>query len=386
MKITIISNVFPYPKSGILPGIERYAENLVEIFKILDIEIKIVTSFWNGGTRHDLYKGVPILRIYETRKLFGKLGSLFRLNHISFGLNLFNKRNFTFFKDSDLIIMLQPFGFSSLFKLKKIPVITIAHHFQHSTMFQEYFELPFFHLLQKNQYYIHRNIVAVSETTKKDIVDYFSLNPKDVRVIPTAVNSEIFNPINKDRSIKVKYGDNILIYAGPFIYRKRILDIIKAMPEVLSEVPNAVLFLVGDGLYLDKCKSLSNQLGVSNNVIFFGFVEFEVLLGLIASSDIFIFPSEKEGCPQILLEAMANQLPIICANIYPMSEIIGNGGITFRVHDSRDLAKKIIYLLKNKEERMKLGKNALEIIRKKYELKQVANEFLKLFKDLNVYK
>jgi len=56
MKITIISPVFPYPNRGILGGIERVVENLSIFFKKLNHNVKIVTTYWNGGNRYDKYR------------------------------------------------------------------------------------------------------------------------------------------------------------------------------------------------------------------------------------------------------------------------------------------------------------------------------------------
>ncbi len=116
MKISIVTLAFPYPRSGGLPGIENSVENLAISLKKLGHQVKIITSFWNGGKRKDNYKGIPILRILDSKALFGKAGSIFQLNHLSFGLNLIRKKNFKFFSDSDAIIMPLAIGFTKFFK------------------------------------------------------------------------------------------------------------------------------------------------------------------------------------------------------------------------------------------------------------------------------
>ena len=71
---------------------------------------------------------------------------------------------------------------------------------------------------------------------------------------------------------------------------------------------------------------------------------------------------------------MASGAPVICANRSPMSEIIGNGGVTFNVNDSKDLAKKIIQLLKNQENLKILKENAIRRA-KKYSWERVIKIF-----------
>ena len=101
MKITVITTAFPYPNRGILGGIERFCENIVLSLKNLGHEVRIVTTYWNGGKRRDNFYGIPILRIHDTRSLFGRFGNILLLSHFSFGLNLIRKKNFSFFQDSD---------------------------------------------------------------------------------------------------------------------------------------------------------------------------------------------------------------------------------------------------------------------------------------------
>jgi len=129
MRITLISPYFPYPKRGKFYGVERYTENLAIALKELGNDIKIVTTYWNGGKRYDYYKGIQILRILDTGTIFKEFGIISSLNYISFGLNLLRKRNFKFYNDSDIILLNLPILFSRFFKIKKIPVVPLFHHY-----------------------------------------------------------------------------------------------------------------------------------------------------------------------------------------------------------------------------------------------------------------
>ena len=110
MKITIISTFFPHP-SGDFYGGERYNENLAINLKKLGNEVKIVTTYWNGDRRYDNYKGIKILRILDTFAINKRFGDRFFLQFISFGLNLFRRKNFKFYKDSDIVILKLPGSF-----------------------------------------------------------------------------------------------------------------------------------------------------------------------------------------------------------------------------------------------------------------------------------
>ena len=381
MKITIITPVFPYPKPGILPGIEKYVQNLVLGLKNLGLKVNIITSYWNGGSKFDRYKGIPITRILDSKKILGKLGSILRLNHITLGFNLMLKKIYKIYYDSNVVIFTQPLGFTRYLKIKKIPVVSIAHHFSYVKLFQEYFELPFFHYLQRRQFNLHKHIIAVSESTKSSLITHYHLNDQDIKVISNAVDTEKFNSNKMSKKIKEKYGIKTILYVGPMIYRKRIPVLLKAMRIVLKKIPDAHLILIGKGPLFNRLKKLSHSLGIHKNVTFLGFIKSNELLRYYASVVLFVLPSELEGFGQVILEAMASGTPVICANILPMSGIIGNGGMTFILNDSKDLAKKIIDLLENEEKRLRLRNNALELV-KKYDCIQISKEYINYIKDL----
>jgi len=278
-------------------------------------------------------------------------------------------------------------GFTRFFKIKKIPFVSVFYHreivksFRYEFFYYSFF-LFFLHHLQKRQFRKHENIIAISNFSKNELMKHYGLKEKRITVIPTGVDTEKFNQSNNSNDVREKYGKNILLYSALTVYRKRLPVLLEAMTRVIKEVPNAHLILTGGGPLWNYCKNLSNSLGLQENVTFLGFVKDEELRKYYASSDIYILPSELEGFGQVLLEAMASGTPVICANIPPMSEIVENGGgKTFKVNDSKDLSKKIIELLNNREELLKLKKNALITI-KKYEWPQIAKIYRDFFKKI----
>jgi len=199
-------------------------------------------------------------------------------------------------------------------------------------------------------------------------------------VIPIGVDTERFNSSKRSAKIREKYGNKILLYVGPMIYRKRVPVLLKAMVKVIKGFPDVKLILLGDGIYLKKYQNYAKKLKINKNLIWKGFIYNPEYY--YASSDIFVFPSELEGFGQVITESMACGTPVICSDILPMSEIIENGGLTFNLNDSKDLAQKIIDLLENKEKRILLAKNALTIVKEKHEWSIVAKKFMEYFKSL----
>ncbi|MEE9379295.1 MAG: glycosyltransferase family 4 protein [Candidatus Lokiarchaeia archaeon] len=364
MKITIVTPTFPYPRRGEYYGLERYIENLAISLKDLGNEIKIITTFWNGGNRYDNFNGIEILRLLETKAIFKEFGVIGFLHYITFGLNLFRKKNFKFYRDSDIIILNIPIAFSGFFKIKNIPCFSIFHHYVPVESIQEYITIPFYRFLEKWQYNKLKYVVTISNTSKKDLIKYFGLKAKNIEIIPHGIDGKKFNPSNSTKEIRKKYGNKILLFTGLMVPRKRVPILLKALPDVIKKVPDCHLVLTGDGPFLKEYKNLAISLGIQDYTTFLGFVDDDELLKFYASSDIYVFPSELEGFGQVILEAMGSGIPVICANKPPMSEIIENGGLTFKTNNSKDLSEKIVSLLNNHERLAVYKKNAFEVAKK----------------------
>ena len=378
MKISILTPVFPYPNRGVFPGIERYVESFAFPLKNLGADVRIVTSFWNGGKRHDNYKGIPILRILESKALFGKIGSIFHLNNLTFGLNLLRKRNYKFYKNSDVLFLPLGLGFTRLLKLKGIPVISGFLHYDKIMSLVNYFFLPFYHRMEKKQFKKHEKIITISETSKNDIIKYYRINGINIKVFPIGVDTKKFNPSVHSEKIRETYGNEILIYSGPMIPRKRVPILLSAMKKIVKKFPYLTLILLGDGMYLKSYQKLAKNLKIEKNLVWLGFVDNPELY--YASSDLLVFPSELEGFGQVIIESMACGTPVICADKPPMCDIIGAGGLTFKLNNSNDLANKVIDLMDNREKINKLKMNALLRVQK-YEWVRVAQDIMEYFKE-----
>jgi glycosyltransferase involved in cell wall biosynthesis len=393
MKITIISPFFPYPKRGKYYGQERYTENLAIHLKNLGNHVKIVTNFWNGGKRYDDYKGIKILRVKDSGPLLKMYGTLDYLHYTIFGLSILKKKNFRFYNDSDILLLNIPLIFSRFFTIKKIPTISIFHHFIiEKSLFYKIvlyllrkfqfglIPLSIYHYLERSMFRINKNVITISERSKKDLIKYYDINQNNIEVIPNGVDLKKFNPRNYSEDIRKKYGQKILFFSGLMVKRKNIDILLKAMVLVLEELPEAQLILTGKGPLLENYKSTSKSLNIENNVHFLGFVPDKDLIKYYATSDIYVFPSNLEGFGQVVIEALASGTPVICSNLPPMSDIIENAGLTFMHNSPSDLANKIIELLKNKVYET-LQNNTLRVA-KKYKWSNIAKIYYKFIKEI----
>jgi glycosyltransferase involved in cell wall biosynthesis len=141
--------------------------------------------------------------------------------------------------------------------------------------------------------------------------------------------------------------------------------LIEALAEIGTRHPQIRLSIVGKDVAGEKRRlaALAEQLGVSDKVIFKGFVSDEQLIREYQTADIFVHAARQEQFGVVLLEAMASGLPVIGANACGIPEIIPEDSLV-PVDDPDALARKTIrFLSLTDEERWRMGeRNRLIVI------------------------
>lgn len=171
----------------------------------------------------------------------------------------------------------------------------------------------------------------------------------------------------------------VLISVGGCSPIKRHTDVIKALPEILKEYPNAIYLHLGEGVSLQEEIELADQLGVSKNVIFCGNQK-DVRQFLIAS-DIYVMPSKHEGIPITTIEAMACKIPAILYNVPGLRDFNKEMECSELIaEDYRLLAQTIIKLYKNKGRQLFLTQNAKSFVDCHFYMETNTKKIFELYK------
>jgi len=130
--------------------------------------------------------------------------------------------------------------------------------------------------------------------------------------------------------------------------------------QVLPELPEAGLVVVGDGPLRSQLESQARELGVSDRVRFVGTVPREQVAGYLRACDVFVLNSTYEGMPHVLLEAMAAGLPVIATQVGGSAEIVeaGRNGLLVPPRDALALKQALSRLLGEPAERAALVRNS----------------------------
>jgi glycosyltransferase involved in cell wall biosynthesis len=225
-------------------------------------------------------------------------------------------------------------------------------------------------LLKRNQ-----NLIAVSNLIKNKFHELGVNQP--ITVSPNGIDDNQFFPIIREK----KYD---LIYMGRLIEIKGVQYLLEAI-KILVEKFNYLdikLAIAGKGAYGDTLKSYSQELGVSKNVTFLGYVNESEKNNLYNESKIGIFPSyDKEGILTTMLEASSCGLPIVTSENSSMSEYIENGinGLLSGLKDPESIANCIDKLLSDKAFYNELSFNNLSKIKTGWSWKVKILELDKLY-------
>jgi len=178
----------------------------------------------------------------------------------------------------------------------------------------------------------------------------------------------------KDKNWKEKNGlagKKIILSLGRLVKRKGQEKIIRLMPKILQEVPEAVFVIAGGGPEHMELENLSRTFGVSEQVMFLGKIKESDLPDIYNMCDVFVAPSlpskeDWEGFGMVCLEAAYFEKPVIVTNVGGLPEAVENGKTGYVVKDDGELFEKIILLLKDNELAIKMGKTGRVRVQEKF--------------------
>jgi len=221
-----------------------------------------------------------------------------------------------------------------------------------------------------------KKIVAISQESKKVIVNRFKISPEEITVIPPGVKTDIYKPIP---SIRKRKNKNIfrLFYCGRLCLRKGtdlLLDSLVLLKEKYK-IQNSKLYIAGT---VDKNFNLKREVKkrhLERNVFFLGNLSDQELSLHYNLSDVFVFPSRIEGYGIPPLEALACGIKVVSTNIpsiKPFQEII------IVKTTAKSIAEGILRAI-DKSIDFKLARRKIE---KDYSVGVVSKKYIELYKEL----
>ena len=214
-------------------------------------------------------------------------------------------------------------------------------------------------------------LIANSKGLMKEAVAYYDTG--NCMVIPNGVDADYFSPKkseDKKNAVDVVFR---ILFVSRLIKGKGLQHIIPKLKEIAERTnKNIKLTIVGDGPYRGELESIVTDTDTSDIVEFVGRQSGDELLKYYRGADLFILPTEREGMPNVVLEAMSCGIPIIMTPCSGSEELIdGNGYIA----EIDDFSEKMIDLILDDKKRVDMGRISRERIQGYFSWKKSTDKY-----------
>ncbi len=230
-----------------------------------------------------------------------------------------------------------------------------------------------------------RFVVAVSNSTKNDLINYCGLKEERIKVIYNGVESR-FTPFSDEKKKELRKsfgfpdkGTHIILITGSLNYKNHVtaFKVIEILQQLaIRPIQLVILKGASNNLEID-----SDSYRFENPLIILSGIDNNRIVELYNSVDCLLFPSLYEGFGWPPLEAMACGTPVVTSNVASLPEIVGDAGLMESPYDPVKLAEAVLILLENSEFRKIYIERGL-MRAKQFTWERCANRFEKLYEDI----
>jgi glycosyltransferase involved in cell wall biosynthesis len=232
-------------------------------------------------------------------------------------------------------------------------------------------------------------IIAVSDFTRRELLQYYKVKEAKIRVIHNGVDVNKFKPAGDKRRAKEELGlnpeDIAILSVGRLYARKGLFTLIESMPAVVKRFRNAKFVVSGKGQSneMKKLVAHAEKLGIRDNIIFTGYFPDEKLPRLYQAADVFAFSTFYENLPFAVLEALSTGLPVVTTYVGGIPEIIENGknGFLVQPFNSKELSDRVLHFLEHPDEADEMGFLARKTILEAFDWRFIVKKVLKVYEE-----
>jgi glycosyltransferase involved in cell wall biosynthesis len=245
------------------------------------------------------------------------------------------------------------------------------------------------HNMNKNVFEIEKmgmekadKVIAVSNFTKKIIEEQYGISPSKISVVHNSINADEYkNEDTDDRIFQIKKnGKKIVLFAGRITLQKGPEYFLNVAKKVLMYDKNVLFVMAGSGDMKNKVIQSAAVMGISDKVLFTGFLRGSELSNVYKMADIFVMPSVSEPFGIAALESMLHGTPIIVSKQSGVSEVVKNA-MKVDFWDIDEMANKILSTFKHSSLKKTLEDNGQREIGE-FSWDFAASECMKLYSEL----
>ncbi len=195
-------------------------------------------------------------------------------------------------------------------------------------------------------------IIAISKSTKKDLVEILKINPSKIEVVYLG-NSLM---VDNNAKLNIKMPSKYILFVGSRGGYKNFIKFIKSIAKILIEENRLSVICIGGGKFSDNEMLLLNKLKINGRIFQYDLNDNSLAL-FYKNAELFVFPSLYEGFGIPILEAFACECPVVCSNTSSLPEIATDGAEYFDPYDKNSIYTAVKTVLNNKKKKKTLIKN-----------------------------
>jgi N-acetyl-alpha-D-glucosaminyl L-malate synthase BshA len=232
-------------------------------------------------------------------------------------------------------------------------------------------------------------VTAISRYLREATYETFS-NTCQIEVIYNFIDAEYYRRLPSESlgQALAPDGEKIILHISTFRPIKRITDCIQVLARIKSLENGSgsrlrvKLVMCGDGPERADAEALAARLGVERSVEFVGKQPQSRIRDYLSAADLFLLPSESESFGLSALEAMACEVPVIATRVGGVPEVVEEGGCgyLFDVGDVNAMAETALGILRDDDERERLGRRGREIATTRFTTEQIIPQYEELYR------
>ncbi len=234
----------------------------------------------------------------------------------------------------------------------------------------------------------HSNkIIAISESTKNDIIKFYGIDPQKIEVIYQACNPLYYKSQSESQVQQVlqqyQLPQNFLLYVGSIIERKNLLTIVKAHEQLNDDVKIPLVIIGKGGKYKELVKEYIQSKGIKSDFIWLdNLVDNTHLQAIYQQTKAFIYPSVYEGFGIPVVEALLSKTPVITSNTSSLPEAAGPNSICIDPSNVDLMKESIEKVLTNSILSQDMIEKGYQYAMEKFDAEKLAKQLLQFYQKL----
>lgn len=226
-------------------------------------------------------------------------------------------------------------------------------------------------------------IIAISQQTKQDIIDFFGIDEKKIRLVYQGCDPQFYKQCNETKKNNIrslyKLPDNYILYVGTIEQRKNLLTLVKALKILPQDIK---LVVVGKPTaYFDTVMSYITESHLEDRILFLHRTAFDHLPAIYQMARVVCFPSLFEGFGIPALEALNSQVPLITSNYSSLPEAGGPGSLYVDPLDHEAMAAALMQAITDDKLRQQMISLGLEHAQE-FREERIAHNIWKIYQEL----